>query len=80
MVETMQPIVKKIFRKQKHNPIHDRVANFHPAMPPAVVQDQKVNGPNEKVDTTIHQHQVYVGGSIFKRVEFTMPVIANQHF
>ena len=53
MVKPMQPVIQKIFEKQKHQPISYYAAEGEYVMPVEVIQDYDVNWTKEKVNDTV---------------------------
>ena len=73
MIPPVQPVIKKIFRQQQQEPVREDIGNGDPVMPIAEIKDQKIRGPEQKIDTPIQQHQVNVGEGIFPGVGLVPP-------
>jgi hypothetical protein len=75
VVEPMQPVIKKIFSQNQHDPVYGDQFKFNEFMAPAIIQDHEIKAPEEQIKQSIHQHQVYIGESILPGICFLVPVV-----
>jgi len=64
MVKPMQPVIKKIFEQNQHEPVHEYMCKGKHVMPVKIIEYNKVCGTKQQVNGAVHQHQVEIGGGI----------------
>src|SRR5687767_5999568 len=80
VVEPVQPVVKKIFRKYKDHPVNDNLVELNDAVTVKIIQYDEINCTETKINKTVDEKKVKICGSVFPVVKLFYPVIAQQDF